>query len=563
MFGDHSRSVGPSVDFNRIKALPRRTGFDPGIVNEMSVALRLPNSKAMLFPIQAQALYELGEHGSSFLPVGVGEGKTLISLLAGRVLDARRPVLLLPAHLVEKTERERARYAKDWRVSKNLRVFSYQGLGRISAARELELYLPDLIIADEVHCLKNKRAGVTRRVARYMSEHPDTKFVGMSGTVMRNSLREFAHILKWSHKQGSPLPIHEETLGEWADAVDEKVNALSRRTSGVLRQLGEYDNDASDLSVARQCVRSRLVDTLGVVVSSGEQSSQSCPASIYIKGHVYEVNAATENNFELLRETWCTPDGWACSEAVEIWRHARELAIGLHYEWAPRPPEEWLHSRKQWAKFVRDFLTKSKKLDTELQVVHAVDSGDVDDFGALSNWRKIKPIFTINSRPVWHDESALIECEKWAKEEPGIVWVEHVFFAKELAKRTGMSYYGAGGLDAQGRFIEDAKGSVIASVASCGIGRNLQRWRRNLITAVPCGASQWEQLIGRTHRQGQGADVVDVDVLIGCFEHIDGFERAKDAAKMIEDTIGHRQKILYSDVDMPDTTRWRGARWNK
>ena len=54
-------------------------------------------------------------------------------------------------------------------------------LGLVQSAQKLDYIQPDLIIADECHLLKNHKAGRTRRVTRYMREHPETKFVGVSG----------------------------------------------------------------------------------------------------------------------------------------------------------------------------------------------------------------------------------------------------------------------------------------------------------------------------------------------------------------------------------------------
>jgi hypothetical protein len=264
-----------------------------------------------------------------------------------------------------------------------------------------------------------------------------------------------------------------------------------------------------------------------------------------------------------LRELWETPSGWALSTAVDVWRHARELSLGLHYAWSPTPPTEWLEARKVWARFVRDTLSRSRHLDSEVQVAHAVDSGDVDDMGALKAWREIKPSFEINSVPVWHDDSALKWAASWAQ-EPGIVWTCHGFFARELSRLTGLPYYGRKGLDAKGRFIEeeDGKRAIIASVRANSTGRNLQKvFDRNLFTSPESGADGWEQTIGRTHRTGQESDEVTVDCMIGCREDFESLERAREDARMQLESLGSPQKILMADVIWPDpcmpSPRWR------
>jgi hypothetical protein len=549
------RPVGKSQDFHRIAALPRRT--EPTIPPEFEALLKVTGGTQKLRPVQAQALFELAQGGGLFGPIQVGAGKTLISLLAAYVLDAKRPILLLPASLLEKTQREMAILSKHWRIPKNIRPMSYEMLSRVQSANTLELYKPDLLICDEVHKLKNKRAGVTKRVRRYMHAHPETAFVGMSGTVMRNSLKDFGHILGWTHKDQSPLPLEEHTLMEWSDALDEKVNPLARLDPGVLLSLPGPDGE-DDLSTARRRVHARISETAGVVSSQGDDVA----CSLYVQSVTCPMNAATEDNFKRLRVLWERPDGWMLSEAVELWRVARELSIGMHYQWSPFAPKPWLEARKAWAAFARDELSSSRTLDTELQVVNAVDRGDLPEGReVLAAWRAIKGTFTVNSTPVWHDDSALVFCEHWLK-HPGICWVAHSFFGEELSKRTGIPYFGPQGLDKKGQYIEDATGPIIASAAANATGKNLQRWDRNLITAVPASGSDLEQLIGRTHRHGQLSDQVTVDILMTCYEHRDSFEKALATAKMTQDTLGHEQKILKADVSV-DNAKHSGYRWNK
>lgn len=532
---------------------------------ELTAILKTPDGTMTLRPAQALALYVIAERRGLFAPIRVGGGKTLITLLAPFVLEAKRPMLLLPASLIEKTQRELQALAKHWRIPRNIRMRSYQMLGREQAANDLEFYRPDLLILDEGHKGKNKKAGVTRRLVRYMRAHPETMVIVLSGTLITNSIREFAHLLRWALKAGAPIPESDGETDEWADALDEKINPLRRADPGALLTLGPPEGAEDPTTEARRIFRSRLMQTPGVVNTAG--AGVSC--SLYVSALRYEVGEVTERNFHTLRSTWTTPDGWALSEAVAVWRHARELALGMHYVWDPRPPEEWLMSRRTWARFVRETLSRSRTLDTELQVAHACAKGALED-EAFRDWAKVRPTYTPAPKAVWHDDSALRTCQEWLDRNQGIVWTEHAFFARELSRRTGIPYYGAQGLDRQGRYIEDATGPIIASVKANCTGRNLQhKWSRNLITSCPTVQNEWEQLIGRTHRDGQQADEVTVDVLFGCWEHFDAFEKARASAQMAHDTIGDPNsppKLLLADIDWPteiELARLTGARWTK
>lgn len=417
-------------------------------------------------------------------------------------------------------------------------------------------------IVHNCHRLKNKKAGVTRRVVRYMREHPNTKFVAISGTIMRNSLRDFAHILRWCLKEGAPIPLHEGELDEWADALDQKVNPMQRMDPGALLTLPGAEGE-DDTQAARRGFQKRLTETPGVVATGGDQVA----CSLYVRALEYKVAPATESNFARLRGAWETPDGWPLSEAVAVWRHARELAIGFHYIWSPRPPDAWMCARREWAQFVRETLAHSRTLDTELQVANACKTAGLDD-RAFSEWAQIRPTFTPNVQAVWHDDSALEVCQEWMRQGAGIVWCEHTFFAQELARRTGAHYFGAQGKNAQGLPIESADPgtAIIASVAANSTGRNLQAWSRNLITSCLTSASAWEQLLGRTHRDGQQADEVTADVLFGCAEHWQGWVQSQATARMSLDTMGDSQKLLLADCSFPtetDMLRKFGARWLK
>ena len=239
---------------------------------------------------------------------------------------------------------------------------------------------------------------------------------------------------------------------------------------------------------------------------------------------------------------------------------------------AARPPQEWLNARREWAKACREVLSQSRHLDTELQVKLAVKSGEVN-IPQLKDWEEIEPTFTVNPKPIWHDTSALDFCQDWMKKKAGLVWCEHVFFARELSKRSGVPYYGEGGLTDDGRDILDMESSnlagkvpLILSVGANSTGRNLQAWSENLITTGIGSGKRLEQLIGRTHRSMQKADEVNVDIMLGCWEVWHAWARANAQTIAARDTYGEEYKLLVATTDFPDEQeikKWSGDRWVK
>lgn len=567
------QSIRLTSELERIIALPRRRTDDAcwkDLAAQLTELLKTPNGTQTLRPVQAMALHDIGTTGGGFFPIGVGEGKTLISLLAPYVLDAKRPLLLLPAALVQKTERERQRYAQHWRIPTNIRLMSYEMLGRVQASGELEKYAPDVIGGDEIHKAKNKKAAVTRRIARYMHDHPDTRFFGMSGTIMRKSVLDFAGILRWGLKGNAPVPKSEHETEEWAQALDDKIADEARFEPGALlhlctpEEIVSPEAIANPVTAARRGFQRRLTETPGVVATAGESERVDC--SIYVRAITYDVQAITDAHFHKLRSMWLTPDDWTLYQATDVWRHSRELATGMHYVWDPRPPQDWRDARRDWHAFVREVLSRSRTLDSELDVANACDAGKLAN-AALEAWRAIRDTFVPNTVAVWHDDTVLKLCAEWMM-KPGIVWTSHSFFARRLAQMTGCAYYGAEGFTDDGlHFIEDAspKDAVVASVKANREGRNLQGiWSRNLLVSPPDGADALQQLIGRTHRPGQQADEVTFDVLLGCLEHANAWRKAMAGALAIRDTVGAEQKILLADVEWPsdeEIAAFRGPRW--
>jgi len=564
----YNARVERTDEFTRIWNIPRRVWTQAETdeaVRRMTDALKLPHGTMELFPIQAKALTEIGLYGGLLGPIPVGEGKTLISLLAPYVLEAKRPVLLLPAGLIEKTQREMLDLFKHWRIPRNIRMISIESLGRVGQANVLEAYTPDLIVIDEAHRVKNKKAGVVRRLVRRHDANPNTRFVIMSGTMAKDGLDDFEHLSSWTLKERSPLPDNKGELLKWADVLD-KSRDLRRTDPGVLLELcNEEEAKRPRFEAARLGFNRRLNETPGVISSQGAEVG----ASIYLSAVTFSPKAVTNDNFRKLRSEWKTPDDWALMQAVDVWRHACELVCGLHYVWDPRPPEAWRMARSDWNKFVRDTLARSHSLDTPHQVELAVRDGEVPG-GALylQAWKDQEPTFKPNSKPVWHDTSCLDVCQAWGEKAPGIIWTEHSFFGKELARRAGWEYFGRDGVNAAGVPIDLRKAkhegkTIVASRKANATGRNLQAWSRNLVVSLP--GCDLEQLIGRTHRPGQEADVIQVDIILACAEHLAAWESALLGAKMVRDMLGQKQKVLLADkvVDTRQFSVLQEPRWVK
>ncbi len=563
---DH-HGVQNSAELQRIIALPRRIWSDQDaqqLASWLTEQLKAPGGTQVLRPIQAIALWELANVRGLFGIMRVGSGKTLVSLLARFMVPSVRPLLITKAALIKKTFHEMHQLSRHWKMPRDLHVISYEMLGRMQSARLLDELQPDFVFCDECHKVRNPRAAVTRRLARYVSAKPDTICCFVSGTVTKRSIKDYSRLERWALKpQNAPIPARENEVEEWADAIDEKVNPLRRLAPGALLHLcGAEENDAPDwLSAARRGYHRRLVQTAGVVATA--QTPLDC--SLTISALEPDMSVATDDAVENLRETWATPDGWPIADAITLWRHVRELSLGFYYRWNPRPPDEWLFPRRAWAAECREIIKHSRRFDSEAQIAKEIQLGNLKS-QAYWAWQAVKDTFIPNTECVWLDDTVIETAAQWAT-EPGIIWCEHVEFARAVAERAKIEYYGRGGLsETTGCMIEQAPTlrAIVASIASNSEGRNLQAWNRNLIVSPPANGPQWEQLLARTHRDGQAADEVTFDVIMTCIEHYAALEQAQKDAQYSYETQGQLQKLLYADMVFPTEQEIicrRGPRW--
>jgi hypothetical protein len=88
------------------------------------------------------------------------------------------------------------------------------------------------------------------------------------------------------------------------------------------------------------------------------------------------------------------------------------------------------------------------------------------------------------------------------------------------------------------------KERALLTIRSHGTGKNLQMFNRNLVANPPSGGAEWEQLLGRTHRQGQVADEVTVEVYRHTQPFREAIETARELSAYIQGAFGATQKLV-------------------
>lgn len=547
MWSSWTGRVEPSLELQRILAIPRRTD-PPAGWRDIEHYLRRPGSSAYLRPVQAQALAELHTELGLFAPIRVGGGKTLITYLAPHMVEAKRPVLLVPAKLRDKTRRDFEALAKDWWEPPEIKVISYETLSIEQHARDLEELAPDLLMCDEAHKLKSHKAACSKRVWRYWEAHQDCVFVMLSGTMTKRSLMDFVHLGQWALGDRFPAPFEPFDLDCWCRALDEDRQWKdSRLHPGVLLDafpverlaaFGEIRCSESITLLARVGYRERLVQTPGIVAT---QEGQIDASIVLQEWEGPALSSAQEEALVGLNTKWELPDGTELLDPVEVWRHALEISQGFWYRWRDEPPRAWMEARKRWAAYCRNVLKRSQTYDTEGQLKKARP-----DIPELLAWEAVEKTYTPVTVPEWITYSVVDEAVEWVREERGLCWVNHRAVGDAMKRRWGVKYFSNQGLDG-GLAVEDWKDGCALSIAANCEGRNLQHYNKNLVLSPPTTGDRWEQMLGRTHRDGQQADEVMVEVYLGCQEARKAFGQALSDSKYQESLVG-TQKLRIADI---------------
>ena len=127
----------------------------------------------------------------------------------------------------------------------------------------------------------------------------------------------------------------------------------------------------------------------------------------------------------------------------------------------------------------------------------------------------------------------------------GILWFENPELGYAVAKAANLPYFGGGEEASQTILSEKGDRCIVASIAAHGTGKNLQHaFSKNLVMQTPSSGKTIEQLLGRTHRQGQPEDEVWATFYTHTPEMYGALEGAKQDAQYVRTTMGTEQKIL-------------------
>lgn len=330
---------------------------------------------------QVNGIFQYLSYQGGFLQIGVGQGKSLLSLVAADQAFRRgceRILLMCPPALVPKLMDTDLRFAREMvplgipvhcmhgrsqtmrlrmakRRPRGLFVFPYSLASQADCEEALGLLKPDIVIADEAHRLANFNAARTRRFSRFMEEHKP-QFVCMSGTITAKSLMDYAHLARWALGDNCFLPSKHFELAEWAEQIDANAVGGAGRNNSTTTRLVRWARDVSGQPIEltttgfREAFRVRMATCPGVYVSP----EQSVSCSLIIRNEAIPLEAAEKRPgwgklkdlMDGVEEGWVSPCGDQIDHAMQKFRWMFELSAGM-YNSLVWPSVEELAKRRQ------------------------------------------------------------------------------------------------------------------------------------------------------------------------------------------------------------------------
>lgn len=566
---------------DRILSLPVLDETSPP--PDLTPYVRRPGGTWTLRPIQnralSMALHMRRAYGKAGLlaPIKVGGGKSLIALLLATVLDCDATLILTIPTAIDTMLAQR-REVEPHFVLKPSRVVSYDLVSRRpDLLQQWAARFGDrlVIVADEAHKLRNLDTARTRRVGRFLLSNKGVPFVALTGTPTKQSLRDFAHLGDWSLGEGSPLPRpnYESELSSWSSCVDvtgrpgpyEWADIYPLFQWADIEDPGEWGGEERS-TAARRAFNLRFRTAPGVVTSRSREGYQG---ALRIVGREIPIPDEVSKAIAHTLETDTKPNGDAIEDDADAWRIARQLASGYYllWHWNGPPDFEWLDARRAYHRAVRWELKEAAApgYDSALLVTNNV-AADVDAGRGTRRihrmWREWLPHRekrwhgnpTPPTYPVWVSAYLVADAIQWAGEqkEPVILWYGSPWLGAAL-NAAGVPTFGSGfrrDLPEYPSTTWETGYTIAASWQSYGTAKNLQWCRRSLVLDPPSSGEIWEQLIGRTHRDGQRASEVVWVVYQHAPAFVEALKKATKEASYIRETTGYEQKLTSAIMEV-------------
>lgn len=626
---EREANVAPASysEVGRIAALPVRSPLTDEEFEEFNRNVLLSSAFRegfRLFRVQAEALYDYTTVGGLLGPIGVGWGKTLLSLMIANHEHSNgteKIMLLIPSdvysqlmeydlrwarskvpigftvHGMHKPRQNRVHLARSGRPG--LYVFPYSLLSVQDTEDLLDGIRPQVIICDESHLVSRREAARTQRLLRYI-EAAEPRGVALSGTFTKKSLMDYHHLGRWVLQDNCPFPYSPTMAKEWAAVIDASA-PFSEGSTGPLVPLlnwarrthpGEARRLRWGKSGFRHAYQMRFLATPGIVGTEDAQIGTSIVMANEPVASPQDTPGwqALMDFIQKAEEEWVTPNGDEIEHAIHLFKWLYELNSGFYNElYWPSPKQlvskglanseagaehlleralEHHRLQQEFAKELRTWIQYNggPHLDTPLLVRSEMANHGSRKVGRtlFDRWNAMRAA-EFEGMPERLKRAVRVcgfkveAARRWAQARigqddghGGIVWCynqEVGRWAYDVIKKAGLPAVHCPAGEASNLAIrnpENADKIVIASISAHHRGKNLQHFRHSWHLQWPRSAALAEQMLGRTHRNGQLADTLRM-VTCNTTEFDDlNFAACLNDACYQQQTVGARQKLIYA-----------------
>ena len=360
------RDTAGSLEIGRIVSIPIEEMLTDDEMEEFSrleIQASYFDDGFRLLSTQCGAVIAYDNVGGLFANIGVGWGKTLITLMiADRAMSnygidktillvpsqvypqltkidipwARKRVgLRVPFHLLGRRNQE-SRRALVKSGKRGCYIMPYSLLSTEDTDFMLNAISPGCIILDEAHNVKNPRAARTRRLMRYLTEKAP-QLCALSGTITKKSIRDYGHLISHALKGNSPLPLEPVMIDEWAAALDADADPGDAQTGQIKPLLYWFqehfpeEDIRSHVAGYRQAYNRRLNTCPGVVMTGDNEIGVSLAIENLPVKDTGEGFDRLEELIDQVEELWRTPSGDEIEFGFHKWRYLFELSAGFYH----------------------------------------------------------------------------------------------------------------------------------------------------------------------------------------------------------------------------------------
>jgi hypothetical protein len=383
-----------------------------------------------LRPLQIEAAWEYATCAGSIIPLGVGSGKTLVSLscciLARHVRGHHRVVLMVPTEVLSQLQKRDLPHAKSVlrldaipfyfvvgspkermyqasRPGSGVWVFTYHSLSTQTGYQELAAIAPTCFICDEAQNISRLTSARTKRLHSILHHQdtllaegrlgPDVKadrieMVALSGTITKKRIEDYAHVTRRALRELSPVPIKEQAVA-WLGAclnAEASPGSFTELDVARLRRMIDWsisvgfdpftkDTNGVTLTLqeaAREAFRYRLRTARGVIGS--DQASTDASLIISWREPCVGDGPGAQRLRGLMKqvvELMITPDDDPIEYGMHTFKWLWELTAGFYNSLVWPTVEDlqrlWLGRGKPITPYEAERLLEAAKFHHRLQ----------------------------------------------------------------------------------------------------------------------------------------------------------------------------------------------------